>query len=279
MIELGKIQKLEIVKIATVGAYLNSKEDKAPENVLLPKKQVPEEAAIGDEIEVFIYRDSEDRLISTTTVPKITLGDFKLLKVVDVNAIGAFLNWGLEKDLFIPFKEQTEKLHKNDPCFVTLYIDKSNRLCATMKVYDRLSCESHYKVDNKVKGIVYSIKKDLGAFIAVDSHYQGLVPAHELFSDLTYGDIIEARVTKVREDGKLDLSMRDKSYTQMDVDADAIYEKLVRAGGFLPYNDETPPSKVKSEFGMSKSAFKRALGRLFKAHKICFLKDGIQKLQ
>lgn len=278
MIELGRIQKLQVIKFATQGAYLNTPNNKEQDNVLLPKKQVPEGTAVGDEIEVFLYRDSSDRIISTTNQPKIVMGDIKVLKVVEVTDIGAFLNWGLEKDLFMPFKEHTIKVQKNMECLVTLYIDKSDRICATMDIYKYLSSESPYKVEDRVRGMIYSINKDMGAFVAVDKKYQGMIPLQELYSDHKYGDVVEARVIKVREDGKLDLSLREKNYMQMDKDADAIYERLVKSGGFLPYDDKTPPSKIKAEFNMSKNAYKTAIGRLLKARKICFVKDGIQKM-
>lgn len=278
MIDLGRIQKLEVMKIVTVGAYLNTPNNKEQDNILLPKKQVPEGTAIGDQIEVFVYRDSSDRMISTTNKPKIVMGELKKLRVVEMSQIGAFLNWGLEKDLFLPFKEQTEKLQKGSEVLVGLYIDKSDRISATMNIYNMLSAEAPYKVEDKVKGTIISINKEIGAFVAIDSKYQGLIPAKELFSDHKYGDEVEARVTKVREDGKLDLSLRAKSYLQMDQDADFIYEKLVKSGGYLPFNDKTPPSKIKAELNMSKNAFKTAVGRLLKARKICFVKDGIQKL-
>lgn len=278
MIEIGKIQKLEVVKITSIGVYLNTKDNKDQENVLLPKKQVPEGTVVGDTIEVFIYRDSQDRIISTTNEPKIVMGEIKMLKVIEIAEIGAFLNWGLEKDLFLPFKEQTQKLKKGSKCLVGLYLDRSDRICATMNIYNMLSSESPYKIDDRVKGIIYDINNEIGAFVAVNKKYQGLIPIQELYSDNKYGDEIEARVIKVREDGKLDLSLREKTYLQMDKDADMIYEKLIRNNGFLPYNDKTTPSKIKSEFNMSKRAFKTALGRLLKNKKICFVKNGIQKL-
>lgn len=278
MIELGKVQKLVIVKFATQGAYLNTKNDKNSDNILLPKKQVPTGAAIGDEVEVFIYRDSSDRMISTTNKPKIVMGENKILKVVDVSKIGAFLNWGLEKDLFLPFKEQTMKVQKNYNCLVTLYLDKSDRICATMNISSNLSSESPYKENDWVNGTIYSMNKEKGAYVAVDNKYQGLIPQKELFSDQKYCDEIKARVVKVHEDGKLDLSLREKAYMQMDKDADMIYERLVKCGGFLPYNDKTTPSKIKAEFNMSKNAFKTALGRLLKTGKIYFVEDGIKKV-
>ena len=148
MIELGKTQCLNVVKIVDFGIYLGTEEDK----VLLPKKQVPEGIEVGDPIEVFLYKDSSDRMIATTNEPKLTLGELAVLTVADVGRMGAFLDWGLEKDLFLPFKEQTEKVEKGDKCLVSLYIDKSERLCATMKIYHLLRTDSPYKKDDTVRG-------------------------------------------------------------------------------------------------------------------------------
>ena len=148
---LGVKQVLTVVKIVDFGVYLGSDE----ERVLLPKKQVPEEIEVGDPIEVFLYKDSSDRMIATTNEPKLTLGELAVLTVADVGRMGAFLDWGLEKDLFLPFKEQTEKVEKGDQCLVSLYIDKSERLCATMKIYHLLRTDSPYKKDDTVRGTIY----------------------------------------------------------------------------------------------------------------------------
>lgn len=276
--ELGRMQFLEIVKMTSFGAYLNNKKNKNEEAVLLPKKQLNENAKAGDMVEVFVYRDSKDRMIATVNKPKILMDELKVLKVAEVTEIGAFLDWGLEKDLFLPFKEQTVKVKKGDRVLVSLYLDKSDRICSTMNVYNQLRTDSPYKENDKVKAMVISINKDIGAFVAIDEQFQGLIPIHELHSEIKYGDIVEARVTKVKEDGKLDISLRDKKYMQMDKDAELIYAKLSRKGGFLPYNDKSSPESIKKEFDLSKSAFKTAVGRLLKAKKICFIKDGIQKL-
>lgn len=278
MIEIGTIQKLEVKSLAPVGVYLNTRDNKKQDNILLPRKQVPEDTKVGDEIEVFVYRDSKDRLIATVNKPKFTLGEFALLKVVENTKVGAFLDWGLEKDLLLPYKEQTEKVVKDKECLVYLYVDKSDRLCATMDIYKYLSDDAPYKENDIVKGTIYSIKKDMGAFVAIDNKYNGLIPKHELHGTHTYGDQVECRVTKVREDGKLNLSLNQKAYIQMDKDSELIYDKLIGSGGFLPFNDKSDPDKIKKEFKMSKNAFKRAVGRLLKEQKIIINDNGI-KLQ
>ncbi|WP_138207918.1 CvfB family protein [Haloimpatiens lingqiaonensis] len=276
MIELGKIQNLEVIRLTPIGVYLNSKEDKSEIDILLPQKQVPEETEVGDEIEVFVYRDSEDRLIATTRKPKINLGEVALLNVVQETKIGAFLDWGLEKDLFLPFNEQTTSVKVGREYLVYLYIDKSDRLCASMRIYKRLPSDSPYKEDDKVKGTIYSIKSDLGAFVAVDNKYQGLISKDEFYGDYGYGDEIEARVVKVKEDGKLDLSLREKAYKQMDKDAEFILEKLKMSDGILNLNDNSSPEEIKENLDMSKKAFKRAIGRLLKEGYIEFVEDGIK---
>ncbi|NFD86304.1 S1 RNA-binding domain-containing protein [Clostridium botulinum] len=276
MIKLGEIQKLEIIREAPMGVYLNSKEDKSENDILLPGKQVPKDAKTGDEVEVFVYRDSEDRMIATINRPKITIGEIAPLKVIEKTKMGAFLDWGLERDLFLPFKEQTYGIQEGMECLVYLYIDKSDRLCASMNVYRVLSTESHYKEDDEVKGFIYDIKREIGAFVAVDNEYHGLIPKNELYGKFRYGDIVEARVTKVKEDGKLDLSIRKKAYKQMDEDVDTILEKLNSNGGKLYLNDNSDPRAIKELLSMSKNAFKRAVGRLLKEGKIEFIEKGIK---
>lgn len=173
--ELGKRRQLMVVKKVDFGVYLGTNDDK----VLLPKKQVPKDIEVGDPIEVFLYKDSSDRLIATTQEPKITLDQMAVLKVVDTGKIGAFLDWGLEKDLLLPFREQTAKLKKGDEVLVSLYVDKSGRLCATMKLYHKLKTDSPYKKDDQVEGIVYEISDNFGVFVAVDNQYSALIPKRE----------------------------------------------------------------------------------------------------
>lgn len=261
---LGEKQVLTVVKKVDFGVYLGSDE----ERVLLPKKQVPEGIEAGDPIEVFLYKDSSDRMIATTKEPKITLGQLAVLEVVDVGRIGAFLDWGLEKDLLLPFKEQTTKVEKGDRCLVSLYIDKSGRLCATMKVYPLLRTDSSYKKDDTVNGTVYEISRDFGVFVAVDNKFSALIPKREVYGRMYIGQQIEARVAAVKADGKLDLSVRSRIPEQMDADAQKIMERLEKSGGVLPFTDKADPERIRDEFGMSKAAFKRAVGRLMKQGKI-----------
>ncbi len=279
MIRLGEVQKLEVIKKAEMGVYLADKKDENGDSVLLPKKQVPKNINEGDSVEVFIYRDSKDRFIATTKKPKLLLGEIGYLKVIERTKIGAFLNWGLEKDLFLPFKEQTRKVKNNEECLVGIYIDKSDRLCATMDIYKFLKNESPYKINDKVSGMIYAFKKDIGAFVAVDNKYHGLIPKNELFGVYNVGDIIECRVTKIREDGRLYLSLREKAYIQMNEDAVYLLNKLKSNGGKLQLNDSSSPKKIKNQLGMSKSAFKRAVGRLLKEKQIKITQVGIEILK
>ena len=267
MIELGKIQELEIVREKEFGVYLAEKQGDE-QDVLLPRKQVPEGAKIGDTVRVFIYRDSSDRLIATTSEPKLQVGETESLEVKEVSRIGAFLDMGLEKDLLLPFKEQTHPVRKGERCLVTLYVDKSRRLAATMRVYSHMRSDSPYKADDWVEGTVYEIKPGLGAFVAVDNRYYGLVPDRELFGKVREGDRIRARVIQVREDGKLDLSLREKAYRQMESDSEQILRVMEEFDGVLPFTDKADPQVILREFHMSKNAFKRAVGRLLKEGKV-----------
>ena len=267
MIELGKKQTLEVVKKVEFGVYL-AEEQGSMDKVLLPKKQVPEGAEAGTQIEVFIYRDSKDRLIATTAVPKLTLGELAVLTVKEVGKIGAFLDCGLEKDLFLPFKQQTRKVCTGDEVLVAMYIDKSNRLCATMNVYEYLKKESPYTKEDTVHGVIYEISKNFGAFVAVDNLYSALIPAKEFHGEYEIGDVVEARITAVKPDGKLDLSIRQKAHLQMDEDAEYVMQVIDEFDGVLPFNDKVSPEIIQREFKMSKNAFKRAVGRLYKEGRI-----------
>lgn len=279
MIEIGKVQKLEVIRITRIGAFLNVQHLSGGEDILLPMNQVPQDIEIGDEIEVFVYKDSEDRMIATAKKPKITIGEFALLTVVDNLRIGAFLDWGLEKDLFLPFKEQTYSVEKGGSYLVGLYIDKSNRLCATMDVYKLLSSESPYKENDRVDGTIYQINEDMGAFVAVNNKYSGLIPKKEFYGEYKCGDSVEVRIKKIREDGKLELSLRKEAYIQMDDDAKKIFDRLVLNGGKLSLNDNSRPEEINAQLNMSKSAFKRAVGRLLKERKIRITEKGIEIVQ
>ena len=274
MLRLGEKQTLVVIKKVDFGVYL-AEEMGSEEKVLLPGKQVPAGTDIGSEIEVFIYKDSDDRPIATTNEPKIMLGDVRRLKVKDTGRIGAFMDWGLEKDVLLPFKEQTAKVKKGDDVLCALYIDKSSRLCVTMNVYRYLLNESPYGKDDKVQGTVYELSDNFGAFVAVDDIYSALIPKKELYGNVKIGDSVSARVTSVKEDGRLNLSLREKAYLQMDTDAEKIYAMIEAAGGRIPFTDKASPELIREKTNMSKNEFKRAVGRLLKEEKITIKEDSI----
>lgn len=273
--ELGKKQKLVYKRKEEFGIYLTEKGNDE-ERVLLPAKQVPANARIGDEIEVFLYKDSKDRLIATTNTPLLTLHETAVLTVKEVGKIGAFLDWGLEKDLLLPFAEQTVRVKAGDKVLVALYTDKSDRLAATMKVYKYLKQDSSYKKEDHVDGLVYELSDNFGAFVAVDNKYSGLVAKKELTVNLKVGDRVKARVISVKEDGKLDLSLREKAPIQISLDADTLVKMMKANGGKLDFSDNAAPELIKEETGMSKNQFKRAVGNLLKSGKIEILENSIK---
>ena len=269
MIEIGRKQKLTVVKRVSFGIYLGEQAGASQgDTVLLPAKQEPEGIGIGDQLEVFVYLDSSDRPIATIREPMLTLGEVALLKVKQVTRIGAFLDWGLEKDLLLPYHEQTTRVKEGQDCLAALYLDKSGRLCATMKIYHYLSSASPYGIGDQVRGRVYEISDNFGVFIAVDDRYTGLIPRREAQGTYNVGEILSLRVTEVKEDGKLTVSPRQKAYLQMDADAAMIRRSLDERGGELPFDDKAAPEVIADEFGLSKNAFKRAVGRLLKAGEI-----------
>jgi Uncharacterized protein conserved in bacteria len=274
---LGRVSRLYVTRFTANGIYLGSYEQ--PDfSVLLPNNQVPEGVKKGDILSVFIYRDSEDRLIATMEKPYISLGEMARLRVTDVTNIGVFLDWGLAKDLFLPFKEQTHRVKKGEEVLAALYIDKSSRLCATMHIYEYLSTSGDFQKGDHVEGVVYQITDSFGAFVAVQDKYSALIPHNEMNQEIHVGDNLQARIKEVREDGKLTLSLQEKVKVQMGMDAEVILEKLEAAGGSLPFHDKTSPEIIKREFRMSKNAFKRAIGRLMKQNRIEILEDGIRLL-
>lgn len=273
MMKLGEYQELYYVKQVDFGIYL-AEDMEGETRVLLPKKQVPKNLETGDKLRVFLYKDSQDRLIATTAAPALTLGTLAPLRVKEVGSIGAFLDWGLEKDLFLPYKEMTAQVKEGDEILVTLYIDKSKRLCASMKgLYDLLSQDSDYEKDEMVSGRVYEFSDNFGTFVAVDDRYSARIPVSEDNSFLHIGDVIEAKITAVKPDGKLDLTLREPAYIQMDTDSQKIYDLIESYSGVLPFTEKASPEVIKRETGLSKAAFKRAVGRLYKERKIV-LEDG-----
>ena len=274
MLKIGETQTLIIEKQVPFGVYLA--EEGGEERVLLPKLQVPAGAAVGDKVEVFLYRDSEDRMIATCRRPKLQLGQVGWLDVVQVARIGAFLDWGLDKDLLLPFREQPRnRVPEGQEVLVAVYLDKSGRLCATMNVYPYLRTDSPYTAGDQVTGTVYETSRNFGAFVAVDSIYSALIPKKELVRDIRIGETVSARVTAVKADGKLDLSIREKGYLQMDTDMARILARLQAEGGTLTLSDKSSPEEIREQMGMSKNEFKRAIGHLYKEGKIVIEKDRI----
>ncbi len=258
--KLGEMQMLKIDRFREFGAYLTD----GSESVLLPKKEVPQDAKEGDEVEVFLYKDSSDRLIATTRRPALTLHQVGLLKVAEVGKIGAFLEWGLAKDLLLPFHEQTRRVKAGEEVLAAPYIDKSGRLAATMNVYPYLEKTSPYKKDSRVQARIYETSENFGVFAAVDDRYSALIPKAEAPGKVKIGEVVEARVTSVLADGRLNLSVREKAYLQLEKDAELIEKVIGEYEGVLPFDDKVSPEIIKREFGLSKNAFKRAVGHLLK---------------
>jgi predicted RNA-binding protein (virulence factor B family) len=274
MLKIGEKQILRIDRQVPFGVYLTG--DVPNERVLLPRSQVPEGASIGDELEVFLYKDSEDRLIATRKEPKLTLHQVGYLTVIQVSRIGAFLDWGLDKDLLLPYHEQPrERVKEGQTVLVAVYLDKSERLCATMNVYPWLRTDSPYKAGDQVSGVVYETSRNFGAFVAVDSIYSALIPRRELVRELKAGEVVQARVTGIKPDGKIDLSIREKGYLQIDADVEAILNMLNEGGGMIPFTDKAAPELIREKTHMSKNEFKRAVGHLLKENKISIEDDRI----
>ena len=275
MLLLGRKQTLTVVKTVDFGIYLaeEARSDNSSQ-VLLPAKQVPEGTHTGDRLEVFLYKDSSDRLIATTKTPALQVGEVAVLKVRQVTKIGAFLDWGLDKDLLLPYHEQTLRVREGEECLIALYIDKSDRLCATMKVYHYLSTKTPYGPGDTVRGRVYELSENFGVFIAVDDKYSALIPAREAQGKYRPGQILDLRVTEVKEDGKMNVTDRQKAYLQINEDAENVLQVIEEDyAGVLPFDDKASPELLRREFGLSKNAFKRAVGHLMKEKQVA-IKEG-----
>ena len=283
--ELCEFQNLKITRFTKNGAYLSCGKD---EEVLLPGKEVPEGAKEGDELEVFLYLDSLDRPTATVKKPFITKETPAVLEVTEITPIGIFLNWGLDKDLLLPFKEQVEPVSygpggvvqehigMGDKLPVYLYIDKTGRPAASMRIYNRLEAGGAYIKDSAVEGTVIQINPEMGVFVAVDDKYFGMIPIREIHDKITLGDKVYGRVTLVRDDGKYMISPGHKAHIQMDTDAQLILDALEVMGGRLPLGDKSDPEEIKKRLHMSKAAFKRAAGALYKQKKILISAEEIK---
>lgn len=270
--EIGKWNELTVDRVKEFGAYLTD----GTEDVLLPGKQMPKGIRKGDTLRVFIYRDSRDRLISTVNVPYIEMGEIKKLRVKNVASFGAFMDWGLEKDIFLPFKEQTAKVSEDREYLVRMYADKTGRLCVSMRLYDYLEPNDIYQKGDHVTGTVYEYKKGFGALVAIDDRYSGLIHESEIYSKVYVGDVVSARVIKVREDGKTDLAIRNEIPMQMNEDADMVYSVIESYNDVLPFTDKADKDLIMREFGLSKNAFKRAVGHLLKTGRVEITETNIR---
>lgn len=276
MIEIGKWNTLKVIRSKDFGIYLGEDDSSTAETILLPRKQVPEGIKAGAVMDVFIYRDSQDRPIATTNTPLITMGEIKKLRVKNVTSIGAFMDWGLEKDILLPFKEQTAKVEEGREYLVRMYSDKSGRLCVSMKLYSHLMPIEGYEKGQSFTGTVYEYKKGMGAFVAIDNKYSGLIHESELYNKVYVGDDVQGRIINIREDGKADLAVREPAYMQMVEDSEMVYDIIKSYKGVLPFNDKADKELIKKEFGLSKNAFKRAVGKLLKDGKVVITEKTIE---
>ncbi|MGL5126263.1 MAG: CvfB family protein [Fusobacteriaceae bacterium] len=278
MIKMGKRQTLTIVNFTKHGAYLDAGTEESLDNILLPNQELEgKELQVGDEIDVLIYKDSEDRTTATFRKTEALVGTLAKLEVVDINpTLGAFLDWGLNKDVLLPIGQQNIKVQIGEKHLVGLYEDSKGRVSATMKIYNFLMPCKDYDKNDMVTGTVYNINPEVGVFVAVDDRYFGLIPQSEIFKHFEIGDVIEARVMRVREDGKLDLAVRALMIQQMDKDAEFILEKMNLLKDNFRFNDSSTPEEIKDFFDMSKKAFKRAIGNLLKNGLIEKTEKGFQ---
>lgn len=275
MAEIGKFNELTACKSTPQGMYLQ--DDKGNE-ILLPNKYVSDGCKPGVKLKVFVYLDSEDRIIATTKTPKATAGDFACLKVKDVNNVGAFLDWGLEKDLFVPFKEQRKPLRVGEDCVFFVYVDsETNRLIASSKLNKFFENKIEQISSNDEVEILVTAKTDLGFTCVVENKFSGLIYANEVFQDIRMGDRLKAYVKKVRHhDGKIDISLQQTGYSKVGDLPTQILKKLKLQAGFMPVNSKTDPEKIYDLFGVSKKTFKMAIGALYKERKIVITDDGIK---
>jgi hypothetical protein len=278
MITIGEYNKLKVSKKVEFGYYL---EDNFGDEVLLPNSAAKgHEIKEGDKLEVFVYRDSKDRLISTLKKPFLTVGQIAHLEVVSQNNIGAFVNFGLERDLFVPLKEQSFKLKEGKKYLFYMYVDKTDRLAATTRIHPYLYVaeEGKYKVSDEVNAIVYETNENGTLNVAIDCEYRGLILANEHFDYIYPGQEIQARVKRIYEDGTIGLTTRKKRLDARSELGETILKYLKENGGFMPYNDKSSPEDIKREFNTSKNYFKMTLGGLMKQKLISQDKDGTRLL-
>jgi len=275
VIEIGRYNKLRILSQNTIGLLLG---DKSGESVLLPKKYCPESYELDDEIKIFVYLDNKGNKIATNVIPKILFNEFALLKVTAVTDVGVFMDWGMEKELFVPFREQTQKMEEGRWYIVYLDLDKkTDRLYASSRIERHLQNEVLTVVGNEKVHLLVLHKTDLGFSVIINNAHKGLVFKNEIFKKLNIGDKLNGFVKKIHEDNKIDISIQPIGYTNfIDKNTKLVYNALLKNNGFLAVTDKSSPDEISRQFGMSKKAFKKSLGALYKQRKIKLLPDGIE---
>ena len=276
MIPIGQQQDLTILRHTTVGLFLGDEE--GDEDVLLPNKYCPENFEIGEKLNVFVYRDHEERIIATNLKPKILLHQFALLRVTSVSNIGAFMDWGLEKELLVPFREQRQKMVEGRWYIVYLDLDKkTDRLYATNKIEKRLKNEPLTVLEGEAVDMIVMKKTDLGFSVIVNQLHEGLIFDSDIFTKLNIGDKIKGYVKQIRDDNKIDISLQPIGFENFnDPNCELVLLKLKAQKGFLPVTDKSTPEEIYSKFGISKKAYKKAIGTLYKQRKIILQSDGVK---
>lgn len=272
MLQIGTYHTLKIARDTKVGLFLVNETDE----ILLPKKYVPADFHIGDDITVFVYLDHEERPVATTLKPFITINQFAVLKVNYTNKFGAFLDWGLEKDLFVPFKEQARPMEKDKRYVVYLYEDeKTNRLVGSSKINQFLDHESIDLDKNQEVDVMVSHITDAGINVIINGRYRGLAYKNEVFTPVSPGFKTKAYIKQIRPDGKIDVSFQKLGFEVIDDSSQSVLQALKQNNGFLPLNDDSHPEEIKSVLKMSKKTFKKAIGSLYKQKQILIKEDGI----
>ena len=270
---LGRVASLTILRFGSPGAHLKTGDDPR-DDILLIGSEIPEGAKEGDVVRVFVHRDSEGRPIATTRMPKLELGEVAFLEVMQCTPIGAFVDWGLAKELLVPFAQQTVDLEPGKRHPIGLYIDDTGRLAGTMRVTEMLgNAPAEWQLDEWVDGEAWRNDPDIGLFVIVEKNFVGLVPASEPHR-LARGEPARFRITNVLPDGKIELSLRGHAHQEMEGDAQRVLAVLSRPGA-LPVGDKSSPEEIRTLFGLSKKAFKRAVGRLLKERAITIGDDGL----
>lgn len=274
LVDIGRFNKLTVTKLVDFGVYLDGGEDG---EILLPKKFVPENAQVGDILEVFVCFDSEDRLMATTETPQAQVGEFAYLTVVAATKVGAFLAWGLDKDLFLPFSEQTHNIRPGDQVVVYVYLDNTDRIASSMRVERYLSKEpADFEAGQNVDLMIYN-RTDLGFKAIINGTHQGMLYHNEVFQPLKIGQKIRGFIRHIRaEDGKIDLGLQKTGHQGAEDVGPKILELLAKNNGFLALNEKTPPEKIYDLFGISKKKYKIALGGLYKQRLITIDEDGLR---